>query len=396
MATPTPADTDAAATKTANPPGPAIKPGLRFMTLGCSEKMTVGADLGVTIGQSSKVSVANAVSLTAGITNTVSLGADLNYRLGPKIQWNVSDTYTIDGGKNLSVSDSKNEQTMLSYEISSGVSPLVGLAQKQAIDALKRGVKISVGTVSAVNLALASALGASMVATSGGDGNQNVLDNTDTRNRTANWVAPVGEIAGSTIVTAATLYTLSRIMKKLAETIKALPRVSTLKMDVQGITQKTSFLATTSSLVLREDGVHVKSEGGANESSLSLLANGKVEVNGKESTTIKSPKSVLVGQVGTTGVTTGLSADPDTVLLKNTDGAKVTLKSARVDIESSTVTLRSDQQHGFVINATLAQMRFGNSAVVAKDESLALKYSGTSMTLDASGAKIGGARIQLG
>ena len=370
------------------------------MTLGCSEKMTVGADLGVTIGQSSKVSVANTVSLTAGITNTVSLGADLNFRLGPKIQWNVSDTYTIDDGKTLSVSDSKNEQTMSSYQISSGMDPVVGAAQKKVVDALKLGVKISVGTVSAVNLALASALGASMVATSGGDGNQNVLDNTDTRNRTANWVAPVGEISGSTIVTAATLYTLSRIMKKLAETIKALPRVSTLKMDANGIKQKTNFSNSGSVISMFDKGISFSSVAAipvvGHSSNLFLPADGKIELEGGSSTTVKSPKKVLVGQVGDTGLTTGLSAKPAAVVLQNTEETTVTLKPKRADIVSPAITVVRDRTHGFGANANATNMQFGESAVFAKSDSLVLRYPGTSMVLNAQGAKIGGARIQLG
>lgn len=378
-----------------------MNPGLKFMTIGTSEKVTLGADLGITIGINTKLSLANTVSLTAGMSNTVGIGQDINFKGGPKLQWNNSNSYTIDDGTAFSYSKDKDEKTTNFYQISSGVNTVAAAAELDALEALRASLKKSLKIVSTVNIATGVALGATMLGVNKGDGSQNVLE--DGKADHIKWSAPIAAAAAigvSTLTSAILFKKVFSGMEAVMEKIKALARRSTIRLDNNGIEQTTAFSNSVSIIKMGDKGITFDSVPvipvAGHSSNMILPADGKIELEGGSSTMIKSPKKVLVGQISAAGVVaTGLAAEPEKVVLKNTAETTVTLTSKSAKISSPEISVLAGAI-GFSADANNAKMACGAGEVIAKNTSLSLSVMGNSLNITSGSVKINGAMIKLG
>ena len=111
---------------------------------------------------------------------------------------------------------------------------------------------------------------------------------------------------------------------------------------------------------------------------------------------IKSPKKVLVGQISAAGVVaTGLAAEPEKVVLKNTAETTVTLTSKSAKISSPEISVLAGAI-GFSADANNAKMACGAGEVIAKNTSLSLSVMGNSLNITSGSVKINGAMIKLG
>ena len=183
---------------------------------------------------------------------------------------------------------------------------------------------------------------------------------------------------------------------------KQLPAVSTVTLTATGIKQQTNFTATGGMINMAATGVSVKSgpgtvglTGNGELAWLNLLANGNTILNGAVSTTVSSPADVKAGQVAAGVFTSGLSATPADVVLKNTDASKMSLMPASAKISSAEVSMLAGQ-NGFTADPVETIMSSGSTGITASPMELQLSCGPSLMRLSPTGLQANGPLIQIG
>lgn len=375
--------------------------GLQFLTLGGSEEVIVGNEYCATIGMTNYTYVGLRTEVMAGVNYDMRLGGAFACEYGAKYEWTNVGGISIEDGEVLELNDEVKKQAT-SVEYSAGYGP-VAAAELAALSGLKASIKALIAGVNVVNLALGISTSATMIAQSKGEdnGEQNLIDE-ETETSWSTISDSAYQASAEMAVNVAIYATLKVLVNKLAHAYEALANVSTLKMDSAGIEQKTDFVAASSLLNMSETGVNIKSGTAAlgvfapadGLSSLALPADGNPVLNGDLSVTVKSPVDVKVGQVAG-ALTSGLSATPAEVTLKNTDASSVVLTPASAKIAAVEVSMLSGI-NGFSANAARAKMSCGANSVTADDLDLTLSAGACQMRFTPASVVLNGPLVQLG
>ena len=135
--------------------------------------------------------------------------------------------------------------------------------------------------------------------------------------------------------------------------------------------------------------------GAGDLASLVVQADGNTVLNGNLSATVSSPADVKVGQVAAGVLTSGLSATPADVVLKNTDASTISLMPATAKITAPEVSLLAGE-NGVTASPVEVIMACGPSGVNASPAELMLSCGATMMRLSAAGLQANGPLIQIG
>lgn len=356
--------------------------GLQFLSAGSVESLYVGSTYELKLGSVNEIMVGTEAKINAAVSSLLSLEAEMAYKAGCGVEWSNVGGYKLEQGEAFELKEESSQFATQELKFQAARTlPAQGVGVP--LDAIRAQIKGLLVAVAAVNLAVAATEGA-LLAT-------NTLGETENRPNEEG-VEQDGWLAGSTGLAASGISAVSSmvfygILKHAIEGLmtayKALPAVSTVTLSETGIKQQANFTATGSLLDMSATGVAIKSgpgtvamTGAGELSSLSLPADGNPVLNGDLSVTVKSPVDVKVGQVAA-ALTSGLSATPAEVVLKNTDASSVALTPASAKISAVEVSMLSEV-NGFSANAAETKMTCGPTAVTANDVSVAISVDGGS------------------
>ena len=342
--------------------------GLKFLTCGGCEELIVGNDYAATIGMTNYTYIGTETTLNLGLTNDINLGAKFSIEGGHKFEWTHVGGYTLEEGHVFELGDTVAKQVGESLTFTAGYG-LYSQPAAETLNGLKSGLKKAVLTMTLMNAGAGLLTSGLLVGLSEGESEQE------------GWKPIVGASAEAVAlgVTTAVVYgVLVKAMKTLAATYKALEKVSTMKMDSNGISQLACFETTGSSIILSTVGVGINAglPGVAQLtpfpgvtvqrplSSLLVCPDGNTSLSGNVSATLKSAASVKVGQVEENVLTSGLSATVAEVVLKNAATA-ITLTEATAGLRSPEVTIFSGGVNGYSANLAETKMAWGESQVTA-------------------------------
>ena len=374
--------------------------GLQFLSAGSVESLYVGSTYELKLGSVNEILVGTEAKINAAVSSSVSLEAEMAYKAGCGVEWSNVGGYKLEQGEAFELKEESSQFATRELKFQAARTPPaqgVGVP----LDAIKNRIKGLVLTLAAINVAIGAAEGALL--------GTNSLGKTENRPNEEGveqdgWAAGVMGLESSAITALSSMIgyaILKDSIEALMKAYEALPAISTVTLSETGIKQQANFTATGSLLDLSATGVAIKSGAGTvsmtvagDLSSLSLPADGNPVLNGDLSVTVKSPVDVKVGQVAG-ALTSGLSATPAEVALKNTDASSVVLTPASAKIAAVEVSMLSEI-NGFSANAARAKMSCGANSVTADDLDLTLSAGACQMRFTPASVVLNGPLVQLG
>lgn len=374
--------------------------GLQFLSKGSVESLYVGSTYELKLGSVNEIMVGTEAKINAAVSSSISFEAEMAYKAGCGVEWSNVGGYKVEQGEAFELKEESSQFATRELKFQAARTP-PAQGPGVPLDAIKNRIKGLLVAVAAVNVAIGAVEGALL--------GTNSLGKTENR-KNDEGVEQDGWLAGSTGlaasgISAASSMVLYGILKHAIEGLmtayKALPAVSTVTLSETGIKQQANFTATGSLIDMSATGVALKSgagtvalTGAGDLSSLALPADGNPVLNGDLSVTVKSPVDVKVGQVEA-ALTSGLSATPAEVVLKNTDASSVALTPANAKISAAEVSMLSGI-NGFSANAARAKMACGANSVTADDLDLTLSAGACQMRFTPASVVLNGPLIQLG
>ena len=359
------------------------KSGLQFLSAGSVESMYVGSTYELKLGSVNEIMVGSEAKINVAVSNEFSLAAEMAFKAGRGVEWSNVGGYKIEHGEAFELKEESSQFATQELKFQAART-LPAQGPGVPLDAIKSTIKKALLTLAAVNVAIGVAEGVALATNSLGE----------TKNRPNEegveqdgWLAGsvgLGSAAVSTVATLAAYGLLKRSIDGLMEAYKLLPAISTVELSETGIKQQTNFTATGSLIDMAATGVSVKSglgtvgvTGAGDLASLAVQADGNATLNGNLSVTVSSPADVKAGQVAAGVFTSGLSATPADVVLKNTDASKMSLMPASAKITSADVSMLAGV-NGFGANPGETKMVWGTCQMVADGAGVMMSSSPTS------------------
>ena len=375
--------------------------GLQFLSAGSVESLYVGSTYELKLGSVNEIMVGSEAKINAAVSNEFSLEAEMAFKAGCGVEWSNLGGYKIEQGEKFELKEESSQFATKELKFQAARTlPAVGAGVP--LDAIKSTIKKALLAVAAVNVAIGVAEGVSL--------GLNTLGETENRPNEEGveqdgWKAGSVGLASSavSVIASLTAYALLKhSIEGLMEAYKLLPAISTVTLTETGIKQQTNFTATGSLIDMAATGVSIKSglgtvgvTGAGDLASLVVQADGNTVLNGNLSATVSSPADVKVGQVAAGVLTSGLSATPADVVLKNTDASTISLMPATAKITAPEVSLLAGE-NGVTASPVEVIMACGPSGVNASPAELMLSCGATMMRLSAAGLQANGPLIQIG
>lgn len=375
--------------------------GLQFLSAGSVESLYVGSTYELKLGSVNEIMVGSEAKINAAVSNEFSLEAEMAFKAGCGVEWSNVGGYKIEQGEKFELKEESSQFATRELKFQAART-LPAQGPGVPLDAIKSTIKKALLALAAVNVAIGVAEGVSL--------GLNTLGETENRPNEEGveqdgWKAGSVGLASSavSVIGSLTAYALLKhSIEGLMEAYKLLPAISTVTLTETGIKQQTNFTATGSLIDMAATGVSIKSglgtvgvTGAGDLASLVVQADGNTVLNGNLSATVSSPADVKVGQVAAGVLTSGLSATPADVVLKNTDASTISLMPATAKITAPEVSLLAGE-NGVTASPVEVVMACGPSGVNASPAELMLSCGATMMRLSAAGLQANGPLIQIG
>ena len=375
--------------------------GLQFLSAGSVESLYVGSTYELKLGSVNEIMVGSEAKINAAVSNEFSLEAEMAFKAGCGVEWSNVGGYKIEQGEKFELKEESSQFATRELKFQAART-LPAQGPGVPLDAIKSTIKKALLALAAVNVAIGVAEGVSL--------GLNTLGETENRPNEEGveqdgWKAGSVGLASSavSVIGSLTAYALLKhSIEGLMGAYKLLPAISTVTLTETGIKQQTNFTATGSLIDMAATGVSIKSglgtvgvTGAGDLASLVVQADGNTVLNGNLSATVSSPADVKVGQVAAGVLTSGLSATPADVVLKNTDASTISLMPATAKITAPEVSLLAGE-NGVTASPVEVIMACGPSGVNASPAELMLSCGATMMRLSAAGLQANGPLIQIG
>ena len=361
--------------------------GLQFLSAGSVESLYVGSTYELKLGSVNEIMVGSEAKINAAVSNEFSLEAEMAFKAGCGVEWSNVGGYKIEQGEKFELKEESSQFATRELKFQAART-LPAQGPGVPLDAIKSTIKKALLALAAVNVAIGVAEGVSL--------GLNTLGETENRPNEEGveqdgWKAGSVGLASSavSVIGSLTAYALLKhSIEGLMEAYKLLPAISTVTLTETGIKQQTNFTATGSL-------IDMAATGAGDLASLVVQADGNTVLNGNLSATVSSPADVKVGQVAAGVLTSGLSATPADVVLKNTDASTISLMPATAKITAPEVSLLAGE-NGVTASPVEVIMACGPSGVNASPAELMLSCGATMMRLSAAGLQANGPLIQIG